>query len=96
MGALTDYHIAHLGTYALRGAAVVFIEATAVQPTGRVTLNCPGLWCDEQIEGVRRVVDFVHNYAGGLVGVQLNRGTEGECYAAVDGGQVVWEEECEG
>src|ERR1700760_5165079 len=59
IGALTDYHIATLGHYALKGAAVVFIEATGVLPNGRISPNCPGLWSDDQIPGLRRVAEFV-------------------------------------
>ena len=70
IGCLTDYHIATLGHCALKGAGLVFIEATAVQPNGRITPNCAGLWCDAQIEGVKRVADFVHSQ-GALCGIQL-------------------------
>jgi 2,4-dienoyl-CoA reductase-like NADH-dependent reductase (Old Yellow Enzyme family) len=70
IGALTDYHVATLGHYALKGAGAVFIEATGVQPNGRISPNCPGLWSDEQIEGVKRVADFVKSQ-GALCGIQL-------------------------
>lgn len=69
-GALTPYHIATLGHYALKGAALVFIEATGVQPNGRITPNCPGLWSDAQIDGVKAVADFMHSQ-GALCGLQL-------------------------
>ncbi|ETN42786.1 uncharacterized protein HMPREF1541_01944 [Cyphellophora europaea CBS 101466] len=69
-GALTDYHVATLGHYALKGASLTFIEATGVQARGRISPNCPGLWTDAQIPGVKRVADFVRSQ-GGVVGVQL-------------------------
>ena len=69
-GALTDYHIATLGHYALKGAGLVFIEATGVQANGRISPNCPGLWSDVQIPGVERVADFVRSQ-GALCGIQL-------------------------
>ncbi|KAL6231994.1 hypothetical protein BDW75DRAFT_247560 [Aspergillus navahoensis] len=69
-GQLTDYHVTTLGQYALKGAALVIIEATGVQPHGRITPNCPGLWDDFQIQGVRRVADFV-KAQGALCGIQL-------------------------
>lgn len=69
-GKLTDYHIATLGHYALKGAALVFIEATGVQPNGRITPNCPGLWSDAQTESVKRVADFIKSQ-GALAGIQL-------------------------
>jgi 2,4-dienoyl-CoA reductase-like NADH-dependent reductase (Old Yellow Enzyme family) len=70
VGALTDYHVVTLGHYALKGAALVFIEATGVQPNGRISPNCPGLWDDSQTAGVKRVADFVRSQ-GGLSGMQL-------------------------
>jgi len=69
-GTLTDYHIATLGHYALKGAALIFIEATGVQPNGRISPHCPGLWNDVQTEGVKRVADFVKSQ-GALCGIQL-------------------------
>jgi 2,4-dienoyl-CoA reductase-like NADH-dependent reductase (Old Yellow Enzyme family) len=70
IGALTDYHIATLGHYALKGASLVFIEATGVQPNGRISPNCPGIWDDKQIPGVKRVADFIKSQ-GSLCGIQL-------------------------
>ncbi|KAK5069525.1 NADH-dependent flavin oxidoreductase [Lithohypha guttulata] len=69
-GCLTPYHIATLGHYALKGAALTFCEAMAVQPNGRISPNDAGLWCDAQIDGLKQVADFVHSQ-GGLLGVQL-------------------------
>jgi 2,4-dienoyl-CoA reductase-like NADH-dependent reductase (Old Yellow Enzyme family) len=69
-GCLTDYHIATLGHYALKGASLVFIEATGVQANGRISPNCPGLWTDAQIPALRRVSDFVKSQ-GALAGIQL-------------------------
>jgi 2,4-dienoyl-CoA reductase-like NADH-dependent reductase (Old Yellow Enzyme family) len=70
IGALTDWHVATLGHYAIKGAALVFVEARAVQPNGRVSPNCPGLWYDAQIAGLKRVSDFVKSQ-GALSGIQL-------------------------
>ncbi|KAA8624416.1 NemA NADH:flavin oxidoreductase Old Yellow Enzyme family [Pyrenophora tritici-repentis] len=69
-GALTDYHIATLGHYALKGAALIFIEATGVQANGRISPNCPGLWTDAQIPALARIADFVKSQ-GALCGIQL-------------------------
>ncbi|KAL9106837.1 MAG: hypothetical protein Q9227_008170 [Pyrenula ochraceoflavens] len=69
-GALTDYHLVHLGQFALKGAALTIIEATAVQDHGRISPHDAGLWMDEQIPGMRVVADFVHSQ-GGAVGIQL-------------------------
>ena len=69
-GALTDYHIATLGHFALKGAALVMIEASAVQPNGRITPYDSGIWNEEQAKAVKRVADFVHAQ-GALCGIQL-------------------------
>ncbi|EAT77660.2 hypothetical protein SNOG_15117 [Parastagonospora nodorum SN15] len=69
-GCLTDYHVATLGHYALKGSTLVFVEATGVTPNGRISPNCPGLWSDAQIPALRRVSDFVKSQ-GALMGVQL-------------------------
>lgn len=74
VGALTDYHIAHLGHLATKGVGLIFIEATAVQPNGRISPNDAGLWQEgtdsEQFKGLRRVVDFAHSQ-GAKIGIQL-------------------------
>ncbi|RTE69289.1 hypothetical protein BHE90_016329 [Fusarium euwallaceae] len=70
IGQLNDYHLATLGHYAIKGAGLVFIEATSVQPNGRITPNCPGLWDDSHIGPIKRVADFLHTQ-GALCGIQL-------------------------
>lgn len=45
-GHLDDWHLVHLGRFAIGGAGIVFTEATAVQKRGRITNGCPGLWED--------------------------------------------------
>ncbi|KAJ6130916.1 hypothetical protein N7512_003696 [Penicillium capsulatum] len=74
VGALTDFHVAHLGHLATKGAGLVIVEATAVQPNGRISPNDSGLWQtgtdSEQFKGLRRVVEFAHSQ-GAKVGIQL-------------------------
>lgn len=74
IGAMTDYHIAHLGHFALKGASLVFVEAQAVQPNGRISPNDAGLWQHDtdsaQFKGLKRFVDFAHAQ-GAKVAVQL-------------------------
>lgn len=69
-GRLTDFHLVHLGSFALRGAALTMVEATAVTPNGRISPEDSGLWADSQIAPLKRVVDFIHSQ-GQKVGVQL-------------------------
>jgi len=69
-GFMTDFHLVHLGSFAAHGAGLVLAEATAVEPRGRITPSDTGIWKDEHIPAIKRVVDFVHNQ-GGKIGIQL-------------------------
>ena len=69
-GVPTDWHLAHLGSFAIGGAGLVMAEATAVVPDGRISPHDTGIWNDEQVTGWRRVVDFLHAQ-GAVAGLQL-------------------------
>ncbi|KAF9879139.1 NADH: flavin oxidoreductase/NADH oxidase [Colletotrichum karsti] len=69
-GHMTDYHLVHLGQFALHGAALTIVEATAVEARGRISPEDVGLWQDSQIAPLRRAVDFIHSQ-GQLAGIQL-------------------------
>ncbi len=69
-GHLTEWHLVHLGAFALRGAALSIVEATAVTPNGRISPEDSGLWQDSQIAPLKRVVDYVHSQ-GQKIGIQL-------------------------
>ena len=67
---MTDWHMAHLGGIAMRGPGFMFIEATAVQPRGRISPEDLGLWKDSQIAPLARVVEFAHSQ-NQLIGIQI-------------------------
>lgn len=69
-GFASDYHLVHLGKYAVGGAALVFVEATAVEARGRTTPFDVGLWRDDQIAPLRRIADFIRSQ-GAASGIQL-------------------------
>jgi 2,4-dienoyl-CoA reductase-like NADH-dependent reductase (Old Yellow Enzyme family) len=69
-GIVGDYHIAHLGRFALGGFAAVIVEATGVTPEGRITYGCPGLWSDAHVPGLARVA-AVLQANGAAAGIQL-------------------------
>jgi 2,4-dienoyl-CoA reductase-like NADH-dependent reductase (Old Yellow Enzyme family) len=69
-GRANDWHLVHLGRFALGGAAMIFTEATAVEARGRITHGDLGLWSDEQIPGLRRVADFLRAN-GAVPAIQL-------------------------
>ncbi|KXN71822.1 FMN-linked oxidoreductase [Conidiobolus coronatus NRRL 28638] len=69
-GYLTDFHLAHYGQYALNGTGLIIVEATAVQPNGRISPYCAGIYHEDHIEGHKRIVDLTHNL-GGKIGIQI-------------------------
>jgi 2,4-dienoyl-CoA reductase-like NADH-dependent reductase (Old Yellow Enzyme family) len=69
-GHANDWHLVHLGRFALGGFGLVIVEATAVAPEGRITYGCLGLWDDGQIAPLQRIVDFLHGH-GAAAGLQL-------------------------
>lgn len=69
-GFTSDFHLVNIGAWSLHGAGLIIMEATAVTEHGRITPGDVGLYRDEHIPGVKRIVDFVHNQ-GGKIGVQL-------------------------
>ncbi|KIM33887.1 hypothetical protein M408DRAFT_13613 [Serendipita vermifera MAFF 305830] len=80
-GKATDWHLVHLGGFATRGAGAITVEATAVLPEGRISPEDMGLWSDEHIAPLKRIVDFVHTQ-GTLIGIQLaHAGRKASTYA---------------
>ena len=69
-GFASDWHLVHLGARAVGGAALVFTEATAVTPEGRITPYDLGIWSDDHIEFLTRIADFI-NAQGAVPGIQL-------------------------
>jgi len=65
-----DYHFVHLGKYAIGGAGLIMLEATAVEARGRTTPFDLGLWKDEHIEPLARITRF-NRSQGAATGVQL-------------------------
>jgi 2,4-dienoyl-CoA reductase-like NADH-dependent reductase (Old Yellow Enzyme family) len=69
-GLPTDWHLVHLGSRAVGGAALVLTEATAVTPEGRISPEDLGIWNDNQAEGLSRICAFVEAQ-GAVPGIQL-------------------------
>src|SRR5580693_2899635 len=69
-GVATDWHLVHLGSRAVGGAALVFTEAAAVLPEGRISPDDLGIWSDDHIEPLARVFRFIEKQ-GAVPGVQL-------------------------
>ena len=70
-GVPNDFHFVHLGERALGGAGLVFTEMTCVSPEGRISPGCTGMWNDDQLQGWKRIVDFVHAQSKAKICLQL-------------------------
>ena len=92
-GFASDWHLVHLGSRAVGGAGLVFTEATAVSPEGRISPQDLGIWKDEHIEMLRRIVDFLHSQ-GAHAGSQLaHAGRKASTKRPWDGDGVIKPEE---
>jgi 2,4-dienoyl-CoA reductase-like NADH-dependent reductase (Old Yellow Enzyme family) len=69
-GFANDWHLVHLGSRAAGGAGIVIVEATAVCPEGRISPGDLGLWKDEQIDFLKRIVTFIESQ-GAVPCIQL-------------------------
>ncbi|MGZ4176723.1 MAG: bifunctional salicylyl-CoA 5-hydroxylase/oxidoreductase [Solirubrobacteraceae bacterium] len=70
-GTPSDFHLVHLGSRALGGAALVYSEMICVSDIGRITPGCAGMYRPEHVEVWRRIVDFGHRYGGCAMAAQL-------------------------
>ncbi|MDF1478506.1 NADH:flavin oxidoreductase/NADH oxidase [Leifsonia sp. H3M29-4] len=69
-GIASDYHLVHLGRFALGGAGLVVVEATGITAQGRISHHDLGLWNDEQADALARVATFLKAH-GSIPGIQL-------------------------
>ncbi len=58
-GMPTDWHLVHLGSRAVGGAALVITEATAVSPEGRISPDDAGIWSEEQADAYKKITSFI-------------------------------------
>jgi 2,4-dienoyl-CoA reductase-like NADH-dependent reductase (Old Yellow Enzyme family) len=88
-GVPNDWHFVHLGSRAVGGAAIVFTEATAVSPEGRISPGDTGLWNDAQLEAWSRIARFVAAQ-GAVPGIQLaHAGRKGSTQVPWQGGNAL-------
>ena len=92
-GSASDWHFVHLGSRAVGGTGLVLTEATAVLPEGRISPQDLGIWKDDHIEPLARVVRFIHEQ-GSVAGMQLaHAGRKASTYAPGAGRGTVAESE---
>src|SRR5207247_10759537 len=70
-GCMTDWHLAHLGMLANSGAALLCFEMTDVEPIGRITPGCSGLYSDANESALERVVKLCRAHGQAKLGIQL-------------------------
>jgi 2,4-dienoyl-CoA reductase-like NADH-dependent reductase (Old Yellow Enzyme family) len=92
-GYATDWHFVHLGSRAVGGAGLVLTEATAVLPEGRISPQDLGIWSDDHIEPLARIVRFIHEQ-GSVAGMQLaHAGRKASTYRPWDGNGAILEKD---
>jgi len=88
-GLANDWHLVHLGSRAVGGAGLVITEAAAVEADGRITYGDLGIWKDEHITNLARIVAFLKSQ-GAVPGIQLaHAGRKASCELPWDGGAAI-------
>ncbi len=77
-GVVNEWHTMHLGSKAAGGAGMVVVEQVAVSPEGRMTVDCAGIWNDEQAEALGRLAKFIAAQ-GAVPGIQLGHSGRRGC-----------------
>ena len=71
-GLATDWHMIHLGSLALSGAALITLEATAVVPEGRISPDDLGLWSDAHADALAPILAAMRRHSPIKIGIQLS------------------------
>jgi len=69
-GVAQEWHHAHIGAMATGGYGLIIMEATGVVPEGRISVDCLGIWNEEQAQALKPIVEFAHTQ-GTKIGIQL-------------------------
>ena len=86
-----DWHLVHLGSRALGGAALVLVEATAVAPDGRISPADTGIWSDAHAQAFQPITAFLKAH-GAVPGIQLaHAGSKASTDAPWRGGKTLAE-----
>jgi NADPH2 dehydrogenase len=89
-GRAQTWHTVHLGQLALSGAGMLVVEATAVEPIGRITPGCLGLYDDATEEALGRAADAVREVSPIRLAIQIGHaGRKGSSGRPWDGGQLI-------
>ena len=93
-GSMTDWHVMHLGTYAVSGAGLFVVEATGVTPEGRITHGCTGLYSDDNEAAMARVVKVYRGITKNPIGIQIGHaGRKASTHPPFKGGKPLGRDE---
>jgi 2,4-dienoyl-CoA reductase-like NADH-dependent reductase (Old Yellow Enzyme family) len=93
-GSANDWHLMHLGQFAMGAAGLVMTEATHVSAIGRITHKCLGLYSDANEQALARVVAFCRQYGVTALGIQLaHAGRKGSVHPPLEGSAPLGSEE---
>ncbi|AUD65356.1 hypothetical protein BK011_06510 [Tenericutes bacterium MZ-XQ] len=70
-GEVKDFHITHYATRAMGGVGLIIQEATAIDPNGVISKEDLGIWNDQHVEGLKKIVHAIHVH-GAKAGIQIN------------------------
>src|SRR5690606_35087497 len=70
-GCASDWYLMHFGNLALSGAGLVILGATGVNPEGRSSPHCLGIWNDAQVESFQPMLSFCRRHGVAKIGIQL-------------------------
>lgn len=88
-GMPNDWHLVHLGSRAVGGAGLVMVEATAVNPVGRITPFDLGIWSDAHTEAFKPIVEFIRQH-GAVPAIQIaHAGRKASCDTPWNGGKYL-------
>jgi len=89
-GAASDWHMIHLNTLAMSGAGMLIIEATAVEPEGRITPSDLGLYNDATEAALRPVIEAMRRYGHARIVMQVaHAGRKASSHVPWEGGQQI-------
>ncbi len=92
-GFANNWHLVHLGSRAVGGAALIIQEATAVSAEGRITPSDLGIFKDEHVEKLQNITQFIHQQ-GAVAGIQLaHAGRKASCAIPWNGSKQLNEKE---
>ena len=89
-GNANDWHLMHLGQFAMGAAGLVMTEATHVSAIGRISHRCLGLYNDDNESTLKRVIDFCLRHGVAKFGIQIaHSGRKGSAHTPAEGGKAL-------